>query len=54
MDRFHPSHPRNGGPGSGPDEGLTNVTTSGPNPWFGAQNHGFGPDVVIFSLTREA
>ena len=33
-------------------EGFTpNVTTSGPNPWFWAQNHGFGPDVVIFSLT---
>ena len=25
-------------------------TTSGPNPWFWAQNHGFGPDVVIFGL----
>ena len=23
-------------------------TTSGPNPWFWAQNHKFGPDVVIF------
>ena len=26
------------------------MTTSGPNPWFWAQNHGFGPDVVIFCL----
>ena len=25
-------------------------TTSGPNPWFWAQNHGFGPDVVRFWL----
>ena len=33
------------------EEFTPNVTTSGPNPWFWAQNHGFGPDVVIFSLT---
>ena len=26
------------------------MTTSGPNPWFCAQNHGFGPDVVTFSV----
>ena len=44
-------------PGFGPDEAIfgcfggftPNVTTSGPNPWFWAQNH--GPDVVIFSVT---
>ena len=27
-------------------------TTSGPNPWFWAQNHGFGPDVVIFAVNH--
>ena len=26
------------------------MTTSGPNPWFWAQNHGFGPDVVTFGV----
>ena len=26
------------------------ITTSGPNPWFWAQNHGFGPDVVTFGV----
>ena len=27
-------------------------TTSGPNLWFWAQNHGFGPDVVIFAVNH--
>ena len=26
------------------------ITTSGPNPWFWAQNNGFGPDVVTFGV----
>ena len=26
------------------------ITTSGPNPWFWAQNPGFGPDVVTFGV----
>ena len=26
------------------------MTTSGPNPWFRAQNRGFGPDVVTFGV----
>ena len=26
------------------------TTTSGPNPWFWAQSHGFGPDVVTFGF----
>ena len=26
------------------------MTTSGPNPWFWAQNQGFGPDVVTFGV----
>ena len=26
------------------------MTTSGPNSWFWAQNHGFGPDVVTFGV----
>ena len=26
------------------------MTTSGPNPWFWAQHHGFGPDVVTFGV----
>ena len=49
-------------PGSGPENlglgqmccfgrGLQlKIFTSGPNPWLWAQNHGFGPDVVLFSL----
>ena len=26
------------------------MTTSGPNPWFWAQKHAFGPDVVTFGV----
>ena len=26
------------------------MTTSGPNPWFWVQNHGFGPNVVTFGV----
>ena len=31
------------------NDGLK-MTTSGPNPCFWAQNHGFGPDVVILGV----